>query len=89
MNKTRNLVGLHVFLQVCPAEPSVPVVSDVSTIHDLPKQVPQVLPWHLDHHNYFENPFKYDHHHALAANKTHAPTLHLCIGLQVVVEDVN
>lgn len=47
-----NLIGLHVFFQISSAEASVPVISDVSSIHDFPKQIPQVLPWHLCHHNY-------------------------------------
>src|SRR6218665_2766529 len=39
--------GIHVFGEVGPAEPSVPVVGDVSPVHDLPKEVPQVFPWDL------------------------------------------
>lgn len=94
-----NLVGLHVFFQVCPAESSVPVISDVSSIHDLPEQIPKVLPWHLHHHN----------HYKITANtiiiifislimvlctiasthNTNNNTSHLCISLQVVVEYVN
>ena len=38
---------LHVLLQVCPAEPAVPVVRDVASVHNLAKQVAQVGPRHL------------------------------------------
>lgn len=40
-------VGLHVLLQVCVTQSSVPIVSDVSSIHDLPKEVVKIFPGHL------------------------------------------
>lgn len=38
---------LDELLQVGPTESSVPVISDVTSIHDLSKQVSQVIIWHL------------------------------------------
>jgi hypothetical protein len=38
---------LHEFLQIADAQPSVPVISDVATIHDFTKQISQVFPWNL------------------------------------------
>lgn len=40
-------LGLHVLAQVGAAQPAVPVVSDVPPVHDLTKQVPEVIPWNL------------------------------------------
>lgn len=36
-----------VLAQVSPAQPPVPVVGDVSPVHDLTKEVPEVVPWYL------------------------------------------
>lgn len=38
---------MHVDLQVSPAKSPVPVVSDVTAIHDLAEQVAQVRPRYL------------------------------------------
>ena len=40
-------IRMHVHLQVGSTETSIPVISDVSSIHDLSKQVPQIFPWDL------------------------------------------
>lgn len=37
---------LHVFKQECAAKSAIPIVSDMSAVHDLAEQVPQILPWH-------------------------------------------
>lgn len=41
-----NQLGHHVLEQEGAAEAAVPVVGDVSAVHDLPEQVAQVLPGH-------------------------------------------
>ena len=38
---------MHVLLEVSSAQPSVPVVGNVSAVHDLAEQVTEVLPRHL------------------------------------------
>lgn len=38
---------MHEFLQVGFTESSIPVISDVSSVHDLPEKIAQVLPRHL------------------------------------------
>jgi hypothetical protein len=38
---------LHEFLQIWDAQSSVPVISDVATIHNFAKQISQVFPWNL------------------------------------------
>lgn len=38
---------MHEFLQVGFTESSIPVISDVSSVHDLPEKIAQVLPGHL------------------------------------------
>lgn len=40
-------LGPDVFLQVGPAQTAVPVVRDVTSVHDLAKQVAQVIKRHL------------------------------------------
>ena len=40
-------IRMHVHLQVSAAQAPVPVVSDVASVHNLAKQVTQILPWHL------------------------------------------
>jgi len=35
------------FLQIYTAEPAVPGVGDVATVHDLTKEVTQVFPWNV------------------------------------------
>lgn len=40
-------LGLHVLAQVRAAQPAVPVVSDVPPVHDLTKEVPEVIPRYL------------------------------------------
>lgn len=40
-------IRLHKFLQIGNTQPSVPVISDVATIHNFTKQIPQVFPWNL------------------------------------------
>ena len=44
--QTSQHVGVHVLLEVGATQPSVPVVSDVTSVHDLSEQVAQVLPRH-------------------------------------------
>ena len=44
-----HLFGTHEYLKVGSAKLAVPVVCDVSSIHDLTKQVAQVSPWNLKH----------------------------------------
>lgn len=96
-NTHTNLIGLHVLFQICSTEPSVPVISDMSTIHDLPKQIPQILPWHLHHYNDYENHstitiliiLVMERYTPLTATHNTHNTSNLCISLQVVVEDVN
>lgn len=40
-------LGLDKLLQVCAAQTPVPVICDVTTIHDLTEQVAQVIVRHL------------------------------------------
>lgn len=92
-----NLVGLHVFFQVCSAEPSVPVISDVPSIHDLPKKIPKVLPWHLHRHNHYKTTantttlfiFTFMLLYIIASTHNTNNISHLCISFQVVVEYIN
>ncbi len=39
---------LDELLQICAAQPAVPVISDVTPIHDLTEEIAQVIIWHLD-----------------------------------------
>mmetsp|Transcript_10302 Transcript_10302/g.22116 ORF Transcript_10302/g.22116 Transcript_10302/m.22116 type:complete len:1096 (-) Transcript_10302:3570-6857(-) len=39
---------VHVLEQVCVGQAPVPVLNDVAAVHDLAKDVAQVIPWHLD-----------------------------------------
>lgn len=47
VGKSAHHLGIHVFLQVSLAQTPVPVISDVSAVHDLSKQVSQIFPGHL------------------------------------------
>ena len=38
----------HVFSEVCSAEPPVPVISDVTAVHDITKEITKVSPWNLE-----------------------------------------
>ena len=38
---------VEVFEEVGIGKTPVPVLNNVTSIHDLPKNVPQVIPWHL------------------------------------------
>ncbi len=42
-----HLFRFHILPQVCATKPSVPVIRNVSAIHDLTKQVTQVCPGNL------------------------------------------
>ncbi len=42
-----HLVRLHVLFQVSSAQSPVPVISNVTSVHDLTKQVTKVFPWYL------------------------------------------
>ena len=44
MIHTTHLFWHHKLFQVGPAEPAVPVISDVSSVHDLPKEIAEVGP---------------------------------------------
>ena len=43
------LIGMHVNFQVGLTEFAVPVVGDVSSVHDLAEEIAQVIPRHLEH----------------------------------------
>ena len=49
-----HLFRFHVLLQVGPTQSPVPVVSNVTTVHDLTKQVAQVSPGNLTVHTITE-----------------------------------
>ena len=40
-------IWVHVDFQVCLAEFSVPVVSNMSAVHNFSEQVPKIFPWYL------------------------------------------
>ena len=42
-----HLLRAHEHLKVGPAEPAIPVICDVSSIHDLTEQVAQICPGNL------------------------------------------
>lgn len=50
---------LDVLLQIGTAEPAVPVISDVTAVHDLPEEVAQIIIGHLDEET---ERLKYDLH---------------------------
>lgn len=45
--ENKNHLWSHVFFEESFTEFTIPIICDMTTVHDLSKEIPQIFPWYL------------------------------------------